>query len=225
MAVTGTEIATEARNRLSAPAGVRWTDAEVLAAINEGQTQAVALQPQANPVMTKAVMATSDTRQTFASLGITNGIQFIRALRNWSADGTTVGRAVTKAPFSALETHNPTLHSETGTEVEHYDTSPFEPGVLYIYPKVAANKRLEVVYSAVPTALGSLAGNIGIADHYKPALVLYVMYYLLSKRVQGSQASNAQAAAYYQQFAQLLGAQGQVNASTDQAMTAKGAEG
>ncbi len=225
MAVTGTEIATEARNRLSAPAGVRWTDAEVLAAINEGQTQAVALQPQANPVTTKAVMATSDTRQTFASLSITNGIQFIRALRNWSADGTTVGRAVTKAPFATLETHNPTLHSETGTEVEHYDTSPFEPGVLYIYPRVAANKRLEVVYSAVPTALGSLASNIGIADHYKPALVLYVMYYLLSKRIQGSQASNAQAAAYYQQFAQLLGAQGQANATTDQAMTAKGAEG
>jgi hypothetical protein len=225
MAVTGTEIATEARNRLSAPAGVRWTDAEVLAAINEGQTQAVALQPQANPVTTKAVMATSDTRQTFASLSITNGIQFIRALRNWSVDGATVGRAVTKAPFATLEAHNPTLHSETGTEVEHYDTSPFEPGVLYIYPKVAANKRLEVVYSAAPTALGSLASNIGIADHYKPALVLYVMYYLLSKRVQGSQASNAQAAAYYQQFAQLLGAQGQVNATTDQAMTAKGAEG
>lgn len=224
MAVTGQQIADDAWATLSdktGGTGVRWPAAEVLAAINDGQREIVMLHPQALVKSAKAVL-TADTRQTFSTMGITDGLQIIRALRNWSADGNTVGRAVSKVEMAVLDAQLPTWHSEAaGEAVENWCTDPLEPSALYVYPKVSGSKRLEVVYAAIPSDLATLASNIGLPDLYRSALKYYVLYSLLSKRVQGSPAMRAEGDRHYQRMLQALGLRAQTTAATDEAVTQK----
>ena len=219
MATTGQQIADEAWTTLSdtnGATGVRWKTAEVLAGINEGQRVTVLLRPEAYTVTAKLALG-ADTRQTLTGCGITNGIQVLRVLRNWSADSATVGRAITRAPTAQLDVERPDWHSDTDTAVAHYDLDASEPGAFYVWPKVTGGKRAEVIYSANPPELASLAANISLGDEYRAALRYYLLFYTLTKRVQGSQAARSDAAGWYGLFTQALGVKGQAVQFNEQA--------
>lgn len=223
MTTTGQQIADEAWTTLgdtNGATGVRWKTAEVLAGINEGQRATVVLRPEAYTVAGKLALA-ADTRQTLVGCSVTNGIQVLRVLRNWSADSATVGPAITRTAVAQLDVERPAWHSDTDTAVAHYDIDPSEPGAFYVWPKVTGGRRAEVIYSAVPPELASLAANISLGDEYRAALRYYLLFYTLSKRVQGSQAARNDAAAWYTLFQQALGLKGQAITAAAQANAAK----
>lgn len=227
MAVTGQQIADDAWALMSdnvGATGVRWPTAEVLRGINRGQLEVVTLHPQACVKSVKAAL-TTDTRQTLAGMGITDGVQVLRLLRNWSADSATVGRAIQRVSMSQLDAELPDWHATTAaTAVEHYDLDPMDPTAVYVYPPLAGGRRAEVIYAAVPVSLATLADNIGLPDIYRNPLTHYVLFHMLSKRVQGAADLTALATQHYNLMAQALGLRTQVLQGTDQAQRAKGAE-
>ncbi len=227
MAVTGQQIADDAWALMSdtnGGTGVRWQTAEVLRGINRGQLEVVSLHPQANTKSAKAAML-ADTRQTLAGMGLTDGIQVLRLLRNWSADGNTVGRAITRVSMAQLDAERPDWHAEeAASAVEHFDLDPLDPASVYVYPKPIANLRAEVIYSAVPADLASLASNLSLPDIYRNPVTYFLLSHMLSKRVQGSANARAEAAGYYNQMVQSLGLRQQVLLGTDQVQRTKGAE-
>lgn len=224
MAVTGQQIADDARAIVSDSAGARWPTAEVLRGINRGQLEVVSLHPQANTKSTKAAL-TTDTRQTLAGMGITDGIQVLRLLRNWSADSATVGRAIQRISMAQLDAELPDWHATTPTTaVEHYDLDPMDPSAVYVYPPLAGGRRVEVIYSARPADLAALSDNIVLPDIYRNPITYYLQFHMLSKRIQGSAGVRGDAAGYYNLMLQSLGIRTQVLTSTDQTQRAKGAE-
>ena len=205
MATTIQQIADEAWVTLgdtNGANGVRWKSDEIIAGVNEGQREIVVLRPGAKP-STQQLTPVANTRQTLAGCGVTNGIQVLRVLRNWNSAGSTVGRAITRMNMSQLDNERPAWHSDSDTEAIHYDLDPSDPQAFYLWPKPAG--KVEVVFSSVPAALTSLSDNITLGDEYRNALRYYLLFYTLTKRVQGSQAARSDAAAWYSLFLQSLG--------------------
>ena len=158
--ITGQQIADRAWTKALEQTGssaTRWTPTEALWWINDAQREVVHQLPKA---YTKAVTATAvagNVRQTLAGLSITDGLTVVDVTRNYSADGNTSGPALTKrerAMLDELDPEWPTTRAQTNAV--HWMFDERDPKAFYIYPPKASG-RLEVVYSAAPPDLASLA--------------------------------------------------------------------
>lgn len=163
----------------------RWADAELLDYLNAGIRQTIAFVPEANTV--ESVEDTGTSRIARQSLP-TGGIKFIKVSRNYADDGTTPQGVVRYAEKDALDTYDPdweydtTIKADGANYFEHFCHDSREPTVYYLYPPPAAdNKRVAVVYSAIPTELTLVADDYPLADEYINAAVQYVVYRALTK--------------------------------------------
>lgn len=181
--LTGQQIADRAWTKAQEATGssaTRWTPAEALWWINDGQREVVNQLPRANAA--RAVPAlVAGTRQTLVALGLTTGIEVLDVVRNFAADGTTVGKAITRRERDYLDEMLPDWHSATGTAVEHWFFDERDPKAFYVYPAVTGSRCAEVIYSALPTDLGSLASTITLDDTYANALQFFVLFSFFSK--------------------------------------------
>lgn len=217
MATTAQQIADKAWTVLQdtiGGTGVRWPAAEVLGWINDGQREVVMFHPQAYTKATKAALV-SGTRQTLADMGLTDGLQIIKLVRNWSADQTTPGRAISRTLQAVLDQELPDWHSATGPAVIHYVIDPAEPKACYVWPAVASGKRAEVVYSAVPPDIAAIGNATSLDDIYANALLNYVLFRALSKRTAGAGTAKQEAGGYYNLFLQALGIKDRITFGTD----------
>jgi hypothetical protein len=86
-----------------------------------------------------------------------------------------------------LDTFEPTWEyvsakADAANYFEHYCHDPREPTVFYLYPAPAAdNKKVAVVYSAVPTAVSAVGDAFPLADEYINAAIQYIVYRALTK--------------------------------------------
>lgn len=162
----------------------RWADTELIDYCNAGIRQTVILVPEANSVETiHDTGSTLIARQELPS----GGIKFIKAARNFAADGTTQQGVIRVVEKDALDTYEPaweyvSIKADGDNYFEHYAHDPREPKVFYLYPApTASNKKLAIVYSAVPTAHTAVANTFSLADEYINAVILYMVYRSLSK--------------------------------------------
>jgi hypothetical protein len=183
--------------------GVRWPQAEVLMWLNDGQREVVINLPSAY-VKTAIATLTAGTRQTLQGLGFNDGIQFIKYVRNFLADGLTPGRAVTVRPMLWLDEQRPTWHSDAAGETIHCFFEVTDPKSFYVWPKASGTTKGEITYSAAPPELANLASVISIDDIYANALQYYVLFRAFSKNATYTRAPQM-ATAYYQLFLQGLG--------------------
>lgn len=205
--LTATDVATRARTILQDAAGVRWTDAEILRWVNDGQREIVTLVPSA---YSKTVIVTlaAGTRQTAATLtpALADCVQLVRMTRNYDAAGTTPGDAITPCQREFLDREIPDWHQTTpASSVRHYMPDPQDPKGLAIYPPVTAGRKAEVFYYALPADVAAIGSAITLDDIYLNPLAYYVLFRTLSKRTKSNTNAKSEAGGYYNIMANLLG--------------------
>lgn len=162
----------------------RWADAELIDYCNAGIRQTIVLVPEANAVETIETITNSIARQALPS----GGIKFIKVARNYADDGTTPQGSVRLTEKDALDSYDPDWEYDTTIKADganffvHYCHDPREKAVFYLYPpQAAANKKVAIVYSAVPTAHTLVGDTFALNDEYLNAVIQYIIYRALTK--------------------------------------------
>lgn len=162
----------------------RWSDAELIDYVNAGDRQTVSLLPEANTIETIEDTLTSRVARQSLPAG---GIKFIKVARNYADGGTTPQGVVRFVEKDALDTYEPTweyvsIKTDGANYFEHFCHDDREPAVYYLYPAPAAdNKRVAVVYSAIPALMAAVGDTLPLDDKYINPLVQYTIYRALTK--------------------------------------------
>ena len=203
--LTGTNIIDRARFTLQDSSGVRWTDAELLTYLNDGQRELVNFRPEAKATHANVLLA-AGTEQTLPS----GGLRLIKVTRNMSgsaadATGAKSIRIVEEDLLNSIEPdwHDPTVTgaSAHGSIVKNYLFDPDDPKKFYVYPgvKSGSSAYVELIYSKLPTDLSGVSSTIDIEDTYGNAILNFVLYraYLKDAEFAGNQ---QRAGSHYQLF-------------------------
>lgn len=199
--VTAQAIINQAAFTLQDSTNVRWTRAELLGYVNDGQRDLCLAKPDAYS-LTVAAQLVAGTRQTIPA----NGVAFVRIVRNMGLAGTTPGRAPRQIGLSTMDQQNPNWHSATAAAVvQEYVYDDRDPKLFYVSPPQPAVGQgyIDLLYHAAPADLANEAATIIIDDIYKTALVNYVIYRAYLK--EGEFTNPTGAMAHRSEFLNLLG--------------------
>jgi hypothetical protein len=195
-------------NEATGGAAVRWPTAEALRWINDGQREIVNQSPRAYTKTAKATTV-AGTRQDFAGLNISDAVQLVDVIRNFRADGTTPGRALTKRDRVEFDEQMPTWHNPAAAaDAVHWMFDDRDPLAFFVHPPLQTGGKLEIVYAASPTDLSSLSSTITLPDIYGNALQFFVLFSFYSKDATYAK-NTALASSAWQLFLQSLGIRGQ----------------
>lgn len=155
---------------------VQWTAAELLGWLNDGQRDVVVVKPDAN-ALTATVLLAAGTRQTLGSGSTAGAIMLLKVIRNMGTTGTTAGNATRLVAGETLDAQRPGWHGDSpSATVKNVIFDPRSPKQFYVYPPGTGTGYVELLYSAVPTAVASLATAISLDDTYANALLDYILY-------------------------------------------------
>jgi hypothetical protein len=110
--------------------------------------------------------------------------------------------------------HDPTVTGDAAhtTVVKHYIYDDANPRNFYVYPGVAGNAYLEVIYSSNPAAVAQSA-NLSIPDIFANAVMNYVLYMAYMKDAE--YAGNAErATSHYNLFTNSVMGKGVIDSGT-----------
>lgn len=218
--ITGQQIADRAWTKLNEVTGsgaTRWTPAEALMWINDGQREIVTLLPRANTVLATPLVV-AGTRQTLDGLGLTSGLHVVDVLANYTSAGVR-GRPITKIARSHLDELRPSWASDVWSEAQHWVEDERDPKAFHIWPATyGAGGRVGVLYPALPSNLSALSGAISLGDEYAQALQWWLLASFLAKD-QTFAKSPQLAMGYLQLFQSALGMRGQSIAGNSAATT------
>jgi len=111
--------------------------------------------------------------------------------------------------------HDPSVSGDAAhtTIVKHYIYDESNPRNFYVYPGVAGDAFLEIIYSSNPTTVAQ-AGNLSVPDIFANAVMNYVLYMAYMKDAE--YAGNAQrASSHFQIFTASVTGKGQIDAVTN----------
>ena len=207
MAVTAQSIILRVVTTLQDSTSIRWAANELVRYLNDGQREIAMLRPDSTAT-TASLTLSAGAKQSIP----TAATKLVDVLRNTS--GTK--RAVRFTTRALLDSQVPSWYNLTGvTEIQHYMYDVRDPRVFYVYPPAASSgASVEIVYSAVPTAVTEpsngatytdVSGNIGLPDVYANALADYILYRAFTKDSEfGNNVTRAQN--HYSAFSSALGA-------------------
>lgn len=217
MSVTVQSVIDRVQTVLQDTTGVRWpVVGELVLWINDAQREIALLKPDASATNTTITLATG-TKQDIPS----EGNRLLKVVRNMSAaangDGKRAVRIVDREVLDAQtpDWHDPTVSGDAAhtTTVKHYTYEESNPRNFYVYPGVAGNAYLEIIYSSNPANV-ALSGSLSIPDIYANAILNYVLYMAYMKDAE--YAGNAQrAGSHYQLFTGSVTGKGQLDAMTN----------
>ena len=212
---TGTNLLARIEATLQDTANVRWTVTELLNYINDGQREIVNIQPGATATHSNVQLVTG-TKQAIP----TDGLRLISVVRNMSStvNAATGGRAIRLVAWDILDTQDPDWHNPTvagdathGAIPKHYLFDENDPLNFYVYPGVAGNAYVELVYSQRPTDLSAASSTIGIPDNYSNAIIDYCLFRAFTKDAEFA-GNGARAGVHYQMFAVSVQGKAQIDA-------------
>jgi len=123
-----------------------------------------------------------------------------------------VGRTVLDG--QSPDWHDPTVSGDAAhtTIVKHYVYDEANPRNYYVYPGVAGNAYLEIIYSANPVTV-TLTDNLSIPDVFANAIMNYVLYMAYMKDAE--YAGNSQrASSHYGLFTASVTGKAQIDLVT-----------
>ena len=213
MPITAQSIIHRCAEALQDKGFVRWTAAELVRHLNDGQREIATIRPDATSTVTSVALV-AGARQTAP------GMKLLDVERN--TGGTK--RAIRLVDRAILDAQLPSWQSMTGvTEIQHYMVDLRDPTAFYVYPPAASSgASVEVLYSAAPTDVAELAdsavindvtGNIALRDIFANALMNNILFRAYSKDSENP-ANAMRAQAYYALFASALGVEAKATAST-----------
>jgi hypothetical protein len=224
MTVTVQSVIDRAQTVLQDTTGVRWpVVAELVLWINDAQREVALLKPDASAVNATVTLATG-TKQAIPS----TGNRLLGVVRNMSAaSGGTGKRAVRLVDRAVLDSQTPDWHDPTvagsaahTTVVKHFIYDETNPRNFYVYPGVAGNAYLEILYSSNPVTVAQ-SGNLSIPDIFANAIMNYVLYMAYMKDAEF--AGNAQrASSHFQLFTTSVTGKAQIDAISNPNADASG---
>lgn len=217
MATTVQSVIDRVQTVLQDTTGVRWpVVAELVLWVNDAQREIALLKPDSTATNTTVTLNTG-TKQDIPAAGN----RLLRVVRNMSAASSGTGkRSVRLVARDLLDTQNPNWHDPTVTGdakhttiVKHYIYDEANPRNYYVYPGVAGNAYLEIIYSANPATVAQ-SDNMTIPDIYATSVMNYVLYMAYMKDAEF--AGNSQrASSHFQLFTASVTGKGQIDAVTD----------
>ena len=214
--ILASTIATRASALLNDEDNDRWSTAELLTYLNDGEKEVCLIKPDAYIVNVSYQLALSATKQNIPdgtatypdpdSNTIPAGIALLDIVRNMGTDGETPGNVITLVDMEQFDMAEPGWHTATASAtVQHYMFRETDPKRFYVYPKQPASSMgwIEIVMAAIPIDIASSATAINLDDIYQNALIDFVMYKAFMKDAE--YAANADVAArYYNSFKTAL---------------------
>lgn len=192
------------RRVLTDPNAVRWTDAELLAWLNESQRQIVAVRPDA--LSTRATLGlVAGSIQTIPAAGM----RFLGATHN-----TAAFRGVTLISRDQLDAINPSWRGAAPAGViKHFMYDPQLPKQFEVYPPATTAASLSITYSVLPPDVEAVGNDIALDPIYQPAMSDWIAYraFLKQSDVPGDAQRSATA---LQSFSAAMGVKAQVDTAT-----------
>jgi hypothetical protein len=203
MAVTAAHILDRAKLQLADPNYKRWSEAELIKYINDGQREVVLYKPDASSANTNVTLV-AGSKQAMPS----DSIRLVSVVRNTS---TNSSRAVRAVPRETLDRFKPNWHSEKqNAEVQHFVFDENDQNVFYVYPPNDGNGQVEVMYTQTPTDVASTTDNLGVSDAYANAVLDYVLYRAFSKDAD-IPSSAQRATGHYRALMAAISGKGQID--------------
>lgn len=181
MTTTAQSIIDKAEITLQDTTNIRWSEAELLGYLNDGQEAIVLLKPDANAVI-ETVQLASGSIQDLPTLAST-AILLMDVTNNMGTDGSTRGNAISIADRGTMDACFPGWMIDTAnTTVKHviYDSKKL-PKKFWVYPQSDGTNYIEIITSQTPTAVASVGNNISIGDEYAVLLQDYILYKAFAK--------------------------------------------
>jgi len=143
----------------------RWTDAELLKWLSDGQRTLVAAMPEASSTISNASLV-AGVRQTIPA----DGHVALRINRNAN------GRSCNAVPRDLLNIQYPTWTTDAASAtVKHFFIDEVDKRYFYVYPPNTGTGTVELVYSVMPADLASTTSLLTVRDIYQTPLFDYVM--------------------------------------------------
>jgi hypothetical protein len=207
MAISSNDIIGKAQTVLQDSSATRWTVAELLSWLNDGQREVCLLKPSVSAT-NQSITMVAGTKQSIP----TAGLQVLRIVRNLTSAGAG-GKVVRVISRDVLDTRKPLWHSATATLVaDHYTFDELDPRTFYVYPPNTGDGYIEAVYSVQP-AMVATNGDITIPDIHANNLLDYILYRAYAKET--DHAGNEQRSnQHYKAMAASLGIKIQLDSVT-----------
>jgi hypothetical protein len=175
MTVAATSILSRVRTQLvdTDPTNQRWSDAELLNWLSDGERTIVAAVPWAYSV-TSVIDLVAGTLQSLPPGANT----LIEIIRNVNSDGSVPGAPCTMIDRSILDRQylNWHLSDNSSPTVLHYTYDENNPLVFYVLPYNNGSGYVQANVSMSPPDHVSTSENIFVLDIFTTALVDYVMF-------------------------------------------------
>jgi len=127
--IAASAIISKAAEHLHDVDHVRWTAAELLYWLNEGQRAIAILRPEAKTI-NGSVKLVAGTKQTIPA----TGIRLHKVIRNMGADGSTAGKVIFLIDVSTLDQFNPDWHTDdSDSDVLNYMFDGNDPLTFYVF--------------------------------------------------------------------------------------------
>lgn len=213
MAVTVQSVIDRVQTTLQDATGIRWpVVTELVLWVNDAQRQIALIKPDASATNATVTLATG-TKQEIP----VGGNRLLRVIRNMSAaSGGTGKRSIRIVDRDILDSNTPDWHdpSVSGDAahvaiVKHYIYDEQNPRNFYVYPGVAGNSYVEIVYSANPSTVAQ-NGNLSVPDIYGNAVVDYVLFRAYTKDAEFAANAN-RASTHYQLFTGTITGKSQID--------------
>jgi hypothetical protein len=199
--------------------GYRWTDQELIDAVNDAQGVIAIYRPDCFPV-NEVIGLAAGSKQSIPAAGY----RLLDVIRNMGSNGTTPGRAIRPTDRDTLDSYDPYWHTNSQkTEIKNSVYDERNPTNFWVNPPAAAGTKIEVLYAKRPTALTATTDDLTISDAYFESVVLFVLFRAYTK--EADFAGNAQlASSYLSLFASILGIKLQKDVAFGMSLNRKGAE-
>lgn len=173
MAVTADKILTRVRSQLVDDGTTpRWTDAELLRHLSDGQRTIAALQPDFATKVAVVKLAVG-TRQVLPA----DGRSLLSVTRNMGTDGATPGRAVRVIMREVIDAQNADWHAAAKAQaVYNYIYDPQDQRAFFVFPPSNGAGYVEINYQFTPPEITTTADTIALEDIYQTPLMDYVMF-------------------------------------------------
>ena len=183
----------------------RWSDAELLRHLSDGQRTIARISPDA--VQKVAVVQLDEgTRQELPA----DGESLLTVVRNMGTNGTTPGRAVRIIRRDIIDDQNPNWHSDMKTSVcYNYIYDPTDSKAFFVYPPSNGNGYVEISYCYTPDEVDSLTDELDVSNVYVAALTEFVCFRALLKDTDFA-AGMQRASLHLDSFKMFMGSDGEI---------------
>lgn len=199
--------------------GYRWTDQELIDAVNDAQGVIAIYRPDCFSV-NEVITLVAGSKQSIPAAGH----RLLDVIRNIGANGTTPGRAIRPTDRDTLDAYDPYWHTNSQkSEIKNSVYDERNPKSFWVNPPASAGTKVEILYAKRPTTLTTTNDDLAISDAYFEAVLLFTLFRAYAK--EADYAGNAQlASSYLSLFASMLGIKLQKDVAFGMSMNRKGAE-